>query len=712
MKKITLFSLLLLCQITLLAQAKQLRVEDYANPAFRPKPMQQLQWKADAELFTYIENNAIMQSDLSGAKTTLLTLDELNTSLKATDNPEALKGFPAITWKDDTHFTFVNNPSLMSFDLGAKKATILNWWDADAEHSDISAQNHVAYVKKGTLYMAFMPNAKKLNVVEKGDGQNIVCGMSVHRDEFGINKGTFWSPKGNRLAFYRMDQSMVTDYPMADYRPATAATSKLIKYPMAGAKSHHVTVGIYDIKKKNVKYLQTGEPAEQYLTNITWSPDESTIYIQVLNRDQNYMKLNAYDAKSGKFIKTLFEEKHDKYVEPLHELTFLPNNASQFIYQSQKDGFNHLYIYNIDGTFVKQLTQGAWLVNDIQAFSKDGKQIFITASKESPLENNTYSVDLETGAMTRLTNESGVHFTKVATSGNYTLDVYSNQNTFYKATLNDAKGKSISTLNQQNDPFATYEKPEITLLTLKTADGATDLHARLIKPTNFDPNKKYPVMYYLYGGPHAQMIQNRWLGGADMFMLYMASQGYVVFTIDNRGSGNRGREFEQATFRNLGTAEIEDQLQGINFLKSQPYVDSERMGIFGWSFGGFMTTSIMTRQPGIFKAGVAGGPVIDWKYYEIMYTERYMDTPEQNPDGYKNASLLNKASNLKGNLLIIEGLEDGTVVPQHCYSFVNECIAKGVLLDFFPYPNHEHNVRGKDRIHLYKKVEDYFKRNL
>jgi dipeptidyl-peptidase-4 len=361
---------------------------------------------------------------------------------------------------------------------------------------------------------------------------------------------------------------------------------------------------------------------------------------------------------------------------------------------------------------VKQLTQGAWIVEDILGFSKDGNQIFITSTKESPLQNNAYSVNLSDASMTRLTNESGVHATKIAASGNYILDAYSNQNTFYKVTLNDAKGKSISILNQQNDPFATYEKPEITLMTLKAADGVTDLHARLIKPTNFDPTKKYPVMYYLYGGPHAQMVQDRWLGGADMFMLYMASQGYVVFTIDNRGSGNRGRDFEQATFRNLGTIELEDQMKGVNFLTSQPFVDSERMGIFGWSFGGFMTTSMMTRKPGTFKAGVAGGPVIDWKYYEVMYTERYMDTPEQNSEGYRNASLLSRVSNLQGKLLVIEGLEDGTVVPQHCYSFVNECISKGVLLDFFPYPNHEHNVRGKDRIHLYKKVEDYFKRNL
>lgn len=673
----------------------------------------QLQWRGEMDAYTFVDNNTLIQTDAANNRSTVMALSDLNAALKATENPAELKGFPQMTWEDDKSFTFINHPSLMRYNTETKKAEILNWWNENAEHYEASSSYHVAYVTKGTLWLS-SKGAKKPIEVAKGDGHNIVCGMSVHRDEFGISKGTFWSPNGEKLAFYRMDQSMVTDYPMADYRLATAATSKLIKYPMAGAASHHVTVGIYDVKKKKVKYLETGEPKEQYLTNVTWSPDNNFIYIQVLNRDQNHAKLNMYDAKTGKFVRTILEEKHEKYVEPLHELSFTPFGANQFIYQSQKDGFNHLYLYNNDGTLYKQLTSGNWSVLDILSMSKDGRKIYFSATKESPLENHTYQLNLENYAITKLTNEPGMHNVSISKSGNYVLDSYSNNTTFYKVILNDAMGKKVQNITEQADPFVVnnYDKPEISTFTLKAADGVTDLHARLIKPLNFDPNKKYPVMYYLYGGPHAQMVQNRWMYGADMFMMYMASQGYVVFTIDNRGSGNRGREFEQATFRQLGTAEVADQMQGVNFLKNQPYVDASRMGIFGWSFGGFMTISMMTRQNDVFKAGVAGGPVIDWKFYEVMYTERYMDTPENNKEGYKNASLLPRVTDLKGKLLVIEGLEDGTVVPQHSYAFINECIAKGVLIDFFPYPNHEHNVRGKDRIHLYKKIEDYLKRNL
>lgn len=458
--------------------------------------------------------------------------------------------------------------------------------------------------------------------------------------------------------------------------------------------------------------MQTGEPAEQYLTNLTWSPDEKFLYIQVLNRDQNYMKLNCYDVKSGLLTKTLFEEKHDKYVEPQNGLTFLPNNPTQFIFQSQRDGFNHLYLYNTEGQLLKQITKGNWLVNDILGFDADAKNIYITSSEVSPLDVHAFSVNLETGNRTRLTPKDGVHNVQISKNAKYLLDVYSSMDLPYRATVNDANGKEIKELHKVNNLLANYEIGEKTFLTLKTTDGKSDLYARLIKPANFDPTKKYPVLHYVYNGPHVQLVQNRWLGGADMFMEFLASQGYVVFTIDGRGSSNRGLEFENATHRQLGNLEMQDQKIGVEYLKSQPFVDATRMACFGWSYGGFMTTTMLLRQPDLFKIGIAGGPVIDWKYYEIMYTERYMDSPEQNPEGYKTAALTNYVTNLKGKLMIVQGLEDDTVVPQHCYSFVNECIAKGVVIDFFPYPNHPHNVRGKDRVHLYKKIYDYMQRNL
>ncbi|MEY4903097.1 MAG: hypothetical protein RLZZ292_912 [Bacteroidota bacterium] len=710
--KHTFLLLLLLATTITFAQKKQLSIEDTNNPAFRAKPIPNLNWCGASEIYAFYdaENKALVQKTTKGDKKTVLKLDDFNNQLFF-NNLEAGATFPALTWEDENAFTFVGKTQLMRYDLTKKEMKRVNVWDEKGENADISFNGNIAYTKDYQLFVADVKNQGATRLTSDGSA-DIVYGKSVHRDEFGISKGTFWSPNGNKLAFYRMDQSMVTDYSITDYRTLPAGT-RTIKYPMAGGKSHHVKIIVYNLENGNLTTLDTGEPEDQYLTNITWAADNKSVYVQVLNRDQNELKLNEYNLQSGKLERTLLTETHEKYVEPLHELTFLPNNPYRFIYQSQRDGFNHLYIYDTNGKEQQQLTKENWMVTEILGFDAKGENIFINSTKETPLEIHAYRVNIATGDMTLLNSEKGVHSIKLCKTSNYALDTYSEMTTPLVQQLVDlTKGKSVETLNKVNNLLKDYNTGEKSFLTLKSLDGTTDLYARIIKPADFDAKKKYPVMYYVYGGPHVQLVQNRWLGGADMFMEYMASQGYVVFTLDNRGSEHRGREFEQATFRQLGTVEMDDQRVGINYLKGLSFVDTTRMGCFGWSFGGFMTTSMMMRTPGTFKAGVAGGPVIDWKFYEIMYTERYMDTPEANPEGYKKASLLNYVENLNGKLLIVQGLEDDTVLPQHSATLVNECIAKGVLLDYFPYPNHPHNVRGKDRVHLYKKVEDYFKRNL
>jgi dipeptidyl-peptidase 4 len=710
--KHTFLLLLLLATTITFAQKKQLSIEDTNNPAFRAKPIPNLNWCGASEIYAFYdaENKALVQKTIKGDKKTVLKLDDFNNQLFF-NNLETGATFPVLTWEDENAFTFVGKTQLMRYDLTKKEMKRVNVWDEKGENADISFNGNIAYTKDYQLFVADVKNQGATRLTSDGT-KDIVYGKSVHRDEFGISKGTFWSPNGNKLAFYRMDQSMVTDYSISDYRTLPAGT-RIIKYPMAGGKSHHVKIVVYNLESGNLTTLDTGEPEDQYLTNITWAADNNSIYVQVLNRDQNELKLNEYNLQSGKLVRTLLTETHEKYVEPLHELTFLPNNPYRFIYQSQRDGFNHLYIYDTNGKEQQQLTKGDWMVTEILGFDAKRENVFINSTKESPLEIHAYRVNIATGDMTLLNPEKGVHSIKLCKTSNYALDNYSEMATPLVQQLVDlTKGKTVETLNKVNNLLKDYNTGEKSFLTLKSLDGTTDLYARIIKPADFDAKKKYPVMYYVYGGPHVQLVQNRWLGGADMFMEYMASQGYVVFTLDNRGSEHRGREFEQATFRQLGTVEMDDQRAGINYLKGLSFVDTTRMGCFGWSFGGFMTTSMMMRTPGTFKAGVAGGPVIDWKFYEIMYTERYMDTPEANPEGYKKASLLNYVENLNGKLLIVQGLEDDTVLPQHSATLVNECIAKGVLLDYFPYPNHPHNVRGKDRVHLYKKVEDYFKRNL
>ena len=590
----------------------------------------------------------------------------------------------------------------------------------------------IAYLKDNNLYVTRGDQKWQLST----DGsREIVYGQSVHRDEFGIRKGTFFSNSGEKLAFYRMDQSMVTDYPQVtipeidDFNhPETQsciATPAPDKYPMTGETSHKVTVGVFDCTTGKTIYLKAGDPTDRYFTNIAWSPDNKVIYMFELNRDQNDCRLVSYNAETGDKIAELYRETDEKYVEPLHHIQFLPWNSNQFIMQSQKDGYNHLYICTLKGgkaeakglsasdnassIEMKQLTSGKWVVMDVLGFYPKHKSIIIASNECSPIQRNIFLVDAQTGKRAMMDdNGKGWHNATLSESGKYLYDNYSTPTVPRKiAIVNMEIGDRTPYFTAEN-PWKGYNVPEYSCGTIKAADGETDLYWRMVKPVNFDPNKKYPTIIYVYGGPHAHNVDARWNYCSRGWETYMAEKGYLLFILDNRGSENRGKAFEQATFRQLGQIEMQDQMKGVEYLKSLPYVDADRMGVHGWSFGGFMTISLMTNYPDVFKVGVAGGPVIDWHWYEVMYGERYMDTPQTNPEGYKKTSLLYQAKNLKGKLQIIQGLNDVTVVPQHCLTFLKACIAAGTQPDFFVYPGEPHNMRGHQSTHLHERISQYF----
>jgi len=712
MKKIILF-LVAITQVAI-AQTKLLTMEEAVvlqRTSLAPAKLKQLMWMKNSNNYSFIDkkNNEdvlVIGAAESAKQTDALTLTQFNAALSAV-SLSAVKGFPLMVWTADKQFTFELDKKYVTCDIDSKKITANRDLGEDAANKDIADKtNYVAYTIKNNL---FVYDGKEKLIVTNDADVNIVNGQSVHRDEFGIKKGTFWSPKGTLLAFYRMDQTMVTDYPVIDWTTRPAQNLN-IKYPMAGDKSHEVTVGVYNVATGKTVFLKTGEPKEQYLTNIAWSNDEQYVYIAVLNREQNHLKLNKYNATTGLLEKTLFEEKHEKYVQPKHPLVFLPN-GKQFIWQSERDGFNHLYLYNEDGTLVKQLTKGNWVVTDFAGFDAKGTKAFYTSTTESGITRNFYATEIKSGKTIRVTNGNGTHTALLSSNGNYILDNFQSTSIPRNISVCSTNGKSTRPIFEAPNPLKDYKLGAMSIFTLKSESG-DDLYCRLFKPVDFDSTKKYPTIVYLYNGPSAQMINNTWNGGGDLWFQYMAERGYVVFTIDGRGSANRGLAFEQAIFRHVGVNEMKDQMVGVDYLKKQNYVDANRMGIFGWSYGGFMTTSIMTRYPDVFKAGVAGGPVIDWTYYEVMYTERYMDTPQENPEGYKESRTIDYIDNLKGKLMLIHGAQDPTVVWQHSIQYLKACVDKKKQVDYFVYPGHEHNVLGKDREHLYQKVTDYFMQNL
>ncbi|MDR3251077.1 MAG: S9 family peptidase [Tannerella sp.] len=723
--KLNLLLLAVISTVSAMSQEKTLTFQDlipggrnYAR--FATQQIRQLQWCGD--MYVHVRGDSLMLADPAGKAERVVTREQINGALTAAGLPEtAFMPFFSIPEKKNPVIVLQYQNNRAHYDLKTGKIIAKYNLDKAGSRWEYDAVNgNIAYTVDNNVNIISPDGATVTVTAETKPG--VVCGTSVHQNEFGIHKGLFWSSRGTALAFYRMDESMVSDYPIVNVSERVA-TVEPFKYPMAGMKSHEVTVGVYNLKDKTTVWLKTGEPKEKYLTNIAWSPDDKYIYIAELNRGQDTCRLARYDAATGERLAELFMETSRRYVEPEQPISFLPNNPEQFIWKSNRDGYSHLYLYDTDGKLLKQLTSGNWVVRDVLGFDAGVKNLFFTATapKEAgvkdeegnPLEIYAWQLDLKTGKRKCLNIKSGVHSVAVNAAGTYLIDQVSSPSIPRDAAIIRVKDvKEVKSLLSAKNPYEGYGMPSVKTGTITAADGKTNLYYRLTTPPDLDATKKHPVIIYVYGGPHAQLVTGGWMNGAGGWDLFMALQGYVVFSLDGRGSSNRGFEFESVIHRNLGNAEMADQIKGVEFLKSLPYVDANRIGVHGWSYGGFMATNLILTYPDIFKVSVAGGPVIDWSRYEIMYGERYMDHPDENPEGYKSSNLLLKAGNLKGRLLLIHGNIDNVVVWQHSLLFLKACINAGTFPDYFVYPGHPHNVSGRDRPHLYEKITRYFEDNL
>lgn len=675
-------------------------LEQYGSLA--PADLNAAKWVANSGKISHTskDGKVLYVRNSRGDTLNSIALDVLNAQL-GEDNK--LRRLNIRSWIDENSFVFEHGHAFYVYHI--EKDKLAKRTNCPAEGTNLeyhTSSGHLAYTIDNNAYISTGTGDPR--AVTSHDNPEISAGVAIHRSEFGITNGLFWSPKGEKLGFYEMDESMVTDYPLANYT-AIPAEINPIKYPMAGQASHHARAGIYDVATGNLVYLNTGEPKEQYLTNFVFSPDGKLVYLAVLNRDQNHMKLNTYDAGTGAFVKTLFEEKHDRYVEPEHPPVFIEGLKDAFIWQSERDGFDHLYLYQTDGKLVRQLTKGNFDVLEIVGFTPKGKEIILKIT-EGTMDQALISVQTSNGKSRKLTNGKGILQAEMPDGGDMILVKHKSFQVPNRVYTITTSGKMIHRFVNADNPYESIEMGETKFPVFDAVDG-TQLQARLIKPYDFDSTRKYPVIVYLYGGSHAQMVVNSPTGGAPLWMYHAANRGYLVFTVDGRGSAHRGLAFEQATHRRLGVVEMEDQLAGVDYLRTLTYADTEKMAVHGWSFGGFLSTSLMLHHPDVFKVAVAGGPVTDWRMYEVMYTERYMGTPENNPEGYEKADLKNYVNQLEGKLLLIHGLDDDVVVPQHSYTLLEAFVKAEKQVDFFVYPGHPHNVRGKDRVHLMEKVLGY-----
>lgn len=690
--------------VSAFGQTKKITLEDAVLQQFRLFRADRLagfQWIPETDAYIYFADSGkklMTANSKNSTATELVPLADINKAL-GTD----IKSFAGLIWKNKDTFILSAGGKYYEYNLTTKAGKQISQLDDTAENATFDDQKgNIAYTEKNNLYI-LSKNNEKITVTNETN-ESIVSGQFIARSEFGITNGIFWSPKANFLAFYQKDQTEVTDYPLVNIMETPAVLDD-IKYPMIGQKSEKPKVGIYNMATKKTVFISPRGNSDDYLTNLSWTPDEKFVLIAELNRGQNDMSLNLYDAQTGAYVRTLVNEKNPNWVEPEHAAYFPDSKSNNFVWFSEKDGFQNLYYYSIEGKLIKQLTQNKFVAKEILGSNPQGTEIYFTATGENPMNMLAYKVDLK-GKQTLITKDQGVHTVSISNDGNWFFDEYSNHSTPSKSLLYDKNLKATLLLESKNK-YEGYEMGTSEIKTIKAADGVTDLYTRLIKPSNFDPAKKYPVLVYVYGGPHAQLVVNSYLDGANLWMYWMAEQGYLVFTVDNRGSENRGFAFESVIHDRLGVVEMEDQMKGVDYLKSLPYVDGNRLAVHGWSFGGFMTTSLMLRKPDTFKAGIAGGPVTDWKFYEVMYGERYMDTPAENPKGFEEASTLNYVNNLKGKLLLIHGTIDDTVVLQNNFVLVKKFIEAGKQVDFFPYPMQKHNVIGKDRVHLMTKVLNY-----
>jgi len=687
---------------------------------FRPETRNFVQWKGEDAAFTYIdkEYSALYECKESAKwePVKFLSLQDLQAVLAAsgdkTLNSLKLSYFPyRYKWLGNTRILFSASEKdgvvYFIYDTENKKVLSSIAVPSDAAEQYISdTHDKVAFTRGNNIYI--IDAAGKETAVTTGDVDGIVNGSSyVHRQEFGIDRGIWWSPDGKRLAYYRKDETNVQKYPLVN-TAARMAEETPIRYPMAGMTSETVSLCIYDLQSGRTVRMETGEPLDQYLTSITWDPSSQAVYIGILNRGQDHLRLKKYDAVSGKETAELFEEKATTYVEPLHPLVFVPELKNSFLYQSEKNGYNHIYLVSTDGKTSRSLGSNDVVVEEYLGYNSRSGLVYYIGTANKGLDRELYAVSVKNGRTTQLSTRSGTYSVQLNDRCDRAFFSFSNTSVPSESGLIDLRNGKEQVLQSAENPYKDYDLPKMELVTVTAADGKTPLNGRIIYPSDFDPSKKYPLLVYVYGGPHAQLVTNTWLGGASLWDYYMAQNGYVVFTVDNRGSDARGKVFEHIIHRQLGQNEMADQAAGVQFMTEKNFVDKERIGVYGWSFGGFMSISLMLNHASTFKVGVAGGPVCDWKWYEVMYGERYMDTPEENPEGYKKTSVIENASKLEGKLLVIHGAQDDVVVMQHSMEFINACIRNGKQVDYFLYPDHKHNVRGKDRVHLNQKIADYF----
>jgi dipeptidyl-peptidase-4 len=571
----------------------------------------------------------------------------------------------------------------------------------------------VAFVRDNNLIMKDLITSLEYSITTDGQFNSIINGAAdwVYEEEFGFSKAFFWSPDSKKIAFYRFDESNVKEFQMTNWGDLYPEYYKY-KYPKAGEDNSIVQILVYDIDSKEITPMDIGEETDIYIPRISWTQDPQILSIQWMNRLQNELKILLADANTG-ISESVYHETNKYYIDITDNLTFLKDNE-HFIFTSEQDGFHHIYLYDMLGNLENQVTSGEWVVNEFLGVDEDEGLVYFISSESSPLNRELYVINLDGNGKKKLSEYNGNNNVRFSEKFNYYINTYSDANTPSLVTLHNAKGKLLRTLkdNQKlKDTIKEYKFSKKEFFTFITDEGV-ELNGWMMKPYDFDPAKKYPVLMYVYGGPDSQTVQNSW--NANLWYQYLVSQGLIIVSVDNRGTGSRGEEFKKMTYKQLGKYETIDQIEAAKYLGSLNYIDRNRIGIWGWSYGGYMSTSCLAKGADYFSMAIAVAPVTNWRYYDNIYTERFMRTPQENPEGYDDNSPINHVEKIKGALLVIHGTADDNVHFQNSVDFTTALVEANVQFEMQFYPNSNHGIyTGQNTtLHLYTKMTDFIRRNL
>ncbi|VUD68896.1 Dipeptidyl aminopeptidase 4 [Thalassocella blandensis] len=710
--------------------AKQLTVERiYSSPELSGKTLKGLKASPDGKRVTFLQGKKddyerldLWQFDVATQKTSLLfDSDELHSGEENLSDEEKARrerlrlsgtGIVSYEWSDDGKALFFPLAGdIYYWRVGDKKARkIISTPEFETDVKFSPKGNFISYIREQNLFIFDLKKNKEVQLTTQGKG-NIKMGMAefVAQEEMRRMSGYWWAPDESKIALTRVDESTVAEVTRSEIY---ADDIKMItqRYPFAGEANVEIELGILNLADKKISWVDLGKDKDMYLPRVDWTKNSNVLSYQWQSRNQQSLALTLVDYPSME-QKVILKETSTTWVNLHDDLEFLKDTKA-FIWASEKDGFNHLYLHDLEGKQLKQITQGDWVVDEISYIDEEHKNIYFLARKDTPTEKHLYKTSYDApGKITRISQRDGFHSIKFSENGEIYIDDYSSITTPPQVSLHQPDGTQISWLNQnivdKKHPLYAYMKDWITpeFGTFQTKDDTT-LYYRLIKPANFDPKKTYPALVYLYGGPHAQLVTNRW----EKFLpQYMAQQGYVVFTVDNRGSNYRGKAFEDPIYKAMGGIEVEDQIEGVKFLRKFPWVDKNKIGVHGHSYGGYMTLMAMFKAPEYFKAGVSGAPVTDWRLYDTHYTERYMGNPKTDSKAYENSSVFPYALNLKGPLLIYHGMADDNVLFKNSTRLYKLLQDNNIPFYMMDYPGKKHGIRGKTtEMHRLNMIRDFF----